>query len=114
SGEGVPDFWPWPDIMAAVGGEPTALSGPAGAGPDAWFSAATAVLATLRAAAARAPVVVVIDDLQWAGAGTVRVLDFAARGLLLGTYRGVEVAAAHPLSSVLPASDVVPLAGLAV
>lgn len=120
SGEGVPDFWPWPDIVAAAGGEPTALSGPAGAGPDAWFSAATAVLATLRAAAARAPVVVVIDDLQWAGAGTVRVLDFAARGLrrhpvlLLGTYRGVEVAAAHPLSSVLPASDVVPLAGLAV
>jgi predicted ATPase len=119
SGEGVPDFWPWPEIVAEAGGEPAALAGPAGSGPDAWFSAATAVVAALRAAAARAPVVVVVDDLQWAGPGTVRVLDFAARGLrrhpvlLLGTYRGVEVAAAHPLSAVLPAAEVVPLAGLA-
>jgi hypothetical protein len=63
SGEGVPDFWPWPEIVAEAGGNPAALAGPAAAGPDAWFSAATAVVAALRAAAARAQVVVVVDDL---------------------------------------------------
>ena len=59
------------------------------------------------AVAARTPVVLVLDDLHWADAGTVGLLRhvarFAARGrlLVLGAYRDVEVGREHPLADVL-------------
>lgn len=69
-----------------------------------------------------APAVVVLDDLQWADAGSVRLLEFVARQiqavplLLLGAYRDVEMDASHPLRHLLtvlpPGADLIPLSGL--
>jgi diguanylate cyclase (GGDEF)-like protein len=53
------------------------------------------------------PIVMVLDDLQWASQATMAVIDAmqtdpALRGLLLvGAYRDGEVDAAHPLTAVM-------------
>src|SRR5215468_3431791 len=66
-----------------------------------------AVAQSLLALASRVPVVLVLDDLHWADAGTVTLLRHVARFvararlLVLGAYRDVEVAAHHPLTEVL-------------
>src|SRR5262245_19742014 len=66
-----------------------------------------AVVQFCLALAARAPTVVVVDDLHWADHGTVAMLRhvarFARRGrlLVLGAYRGVEIDAQHPLHDAL-------------
>lgn len=64
-----------------------------------------ALLDLLRAIASPAcPLVIVLDDLQWAGAAAIRFIDKVLtdndmRGLLLvGAYRDAEVDACHPLS----------------
>src|SRR5262249_20565082 len=57
----------------------------------------------LIATARRAPIVLVVDDLQWADASTIALLRHLARGVpaqhivLLGTYRDSEVDGTHPL-----------------
>jgi DNA-binding SARP family transcriptional activator/class 3 adenylate cyclase len=57
----------------------------------------------------RTPIVVCLDDLQWADHGTLGLLRSFARLagrhplLILGTYRDVEVDADHPLSATLQA-----------
>src|SRR5262249_26142282 len=66
-----------------------------------------AVAQGLLALAARAPTVVVLDDLHWADHGTVAMLRhvarFARRGrlLVLGAYRDVEIDGQHPLRDAL-------------
>ena len=68
-----------------------------------------AVMQFLLALAARAPTVLVLDDLHWADRGTVAMLRhvarFAPRGrlLVLGAYRDVEVDRQHPLRDALGA-----------
>jgi class 3 adenylate cyclase/tetratricopeptide (TPR) repeat protein len=68
-----------------------------------------AVTQFLLAAAQRAPILLVIDDLHWADAGTVAMLRhvarFAPRGriLLVGAYRDVELDRQHPLADALGA-----------
>src|SRR5262249_17182067 len=68
-----------------------------------------AVAQGLLALAARAPTVVVVDDLHWADPGTVAMLRhvarFARRGrlLVLGAYRAVEIDGQHPLRDALGA-----------
>jgi class 3 adenylate cyclase/tetratricopeptide (TPR) repeat protein len=63
----------------------------------------------LIALAARAPLVLVLDDLHWADAASVALLRhvarFAARHplLLLGAYRDVDVTPQHPLADALGA-----------
>jgi predicted ATPase/signal transduction histidine kinase len=53
------------------------------------------------------PLVIVLDDLQWAGVPTIRFIEAVLarddlQGLLVvGAYRDAEVGAAHPLSAVL-------------
>ncbi len=66
------------------------------------------VNAALVSAAQRRPVVVVLDDLHWADAASLRLLEFVAqhtwfeRLLLIGTYRDAEVEAAdHPLHELI-------------
>jgi tetratricopeptide (TPR) repeat protein len=83
-----------------------------------------AVAQGLLGLAARAPTVLVLDDLHWADAGTVALLlhvaRFAprARLLLLGAYRDVEVPPHHPLTEVLstlprePSYELLALRGL--
>ena len=54
-----------------------------------------------------APLLVVIDDLQWADSSSLLLLHYLARGvyrenlLLLGAYRDTDVEEKHPLSPVL-------------
>ena len=116
AGSGVPALWPWPQVLDELGAP--ALPDAASDGDDGWFAAAAQVVGALRRGAADRPVVVVLDDLQWAGGACVRVLDLAARQLrrsrvlLLGTYRDVEVDPDHPLSTVLGAAEIVSLGGL--
>jgi AAA ATPase domain len=82
-----------------------------------------AVVTLLRGAAGVLPLLVVLDDLQWADAGTVRLLRFLvpdlprSRLLVVGAYRDEEVEAPeHPLRGLLgelaTRAELVPLAGL--
>ncbi|MCA1845104.1 MAG: AAA family ATPase, partial [Actinobacteria bacterium] len=63
----------------------------------------------LVASSRRAPIVVCLDDLQWADHGTLGLLRSVARLaarhrlMVLGTYRDVEVDADHPLAATLQA-----------
>jgi len=66
-----------------------------------------AVAAWLAAAAADQPVVLVLDDLQWAAKPTLLLLRHIVRSpdtrqmLILGTYRDTELTHDHPLMEVL-------------
>ena len=66
--------------------------------------------AVLRVVRARgAPLVLFIDNLQWADAGTLRIFEHLARHestapvLLVGAYRSNEVDTGHPLATLLHA-----------
>jgi tetratricopeptide (TPR) repeat protein len=86
------------------------------------FDAVDQFFATL---AARAPVIIVLDDLHWADAGTCAMLRHVARStersgfLILGILRDAEVDADHPLQQVLASLpretgyDAIALGGLA-
>ncbi|WP_084687807.1 helix-turn-helix transcriptional regulator [Paraburkholderia oxyphila] len=60
-----------------------------------------------RLAAAREPLLLIIDNLHWADASSLRLLEFLApeigdnRILLLATYRDIELNRQHPLSDTL-------------
>src|SRR5262245_11183107 len=122
AGAGFPDDWPWPEIASALGDSTATDPAESGAtAPDvAWFGIANTVVRMLRAAAQRSLVVVVLDDLQWAGAGAVRVLDFVVRQLrraavlFVGTYRDIEIDAGHPVTTLLGNADVLRIGGLGV
>ncbi len=68
-----------------------------------------AVVGLLRHVSGERPVVLVLDDLQWADSASLQLLrhllaeDPALRLLVLGTYRDTEVAAGHPLIETLAA-----------
>lgn len=111
---GVPAFWPWPDVVEQLGGPLT----PPGSDPDsAWFACATAVVRAVREVQ---PALLVLDDLQWAGPGALRVLDFVVRRLqrdrvlVLGTYRDTEVDSGHPLTGLAGSAEIVALQGIGV
>ena len=110
-GDGAPPYWPWSQVLQASG-LPAADLGEAGwllqpaAGPaepmsaaaadDAQFRLFEAVARCLGRLAAGRPVLVVLDDLQWADQPSLRLLGFLARALaaepiaLLGAYRDTE------------------------
>lgn len=76
--------------------------------PDAERSALLAGLTHLLTGLSRAtPLVLLLDDLQWADASTVQWLHYLARRLgglpvlIVGTYRGNEVGSDHPLQRLL-------------
>ena len=79
-----------------------------GADPDterlALFDAVTQLLI---AASNEAPVLLVLDDLHWAGKTTLSLLRHLLRGargnrlLVVGTYRDTELARTHPLAETL-------------
>ena len=70
------------------------------------FAAVVGLLATV---SQHQPVVLVLDDLQWADKGSLLLLrhlaaaDQAMRVLVLGTYRDSELSHAHPLLDTLAA-----------
>ncbi|WP_433377860.1 AAA family ATPase [Actinoplanes sp. CA-142083] len=90
-----------PDMGTLLGPVGEAVSDEPGAAPG-RLSAAIAGL--LRAVAAHHPVVLAIDDLQWASSASLRILDGVIScgpipGLLIvATYRDQEVDENHPLA----------------
>ncbi|MDP2291022.1 MAG: AAA family ATPase [Actinomycetota bacterium] len=77
------------------------------AGAAARFELFDAVVDLVERLSAEQPVVLVLEDLQWATAPTVQLLRHlvreakTARVLVLGSYRVDEVGPAHPMSDVL-------------
>jgi DNA-binding CsgD family transcriptional regulator len=134
-GEGAPAFWPWVQVVRAYvqAGDPATLRQDMGAGaadiaqvvpavrerlPDlpspppvepeaARFRLFDSLTGFLRAAAARRPLLLVLDDLHWADAPSLALLRFVGRelegaGLLVvGIYRHTEVDGGHPLLGTL-------------
>jgi hypothetical protein len=127
--DGAPGYWPWVQVLRslkqtageevwaavsrAAGSELSQLLGELGtqrAGQIAGdsFGLHDAVTTLLVTISRRTPLVVILDDLHWADAASVRLLEFVARHawferlLVIGTYRDVEVeAAGHPLGALL-------------
>jgi class 3 adenylate cyclase/tetratricopeptide (TPR) repeat protein len=68
-----------------------------------------AVVSLLDLAASAEPVLIVLDDLQWADTGSLQLLrhlmaaDHAMRVLFVATYRDSELSASHPLTGTLAA-----------
>jgi DNA-binding CsgD family transcriptional regulator/tetratricopeptide (TPR) repeat protein len=77
------------------------------AGPIARTWLVDTVLSSLLAIARRVPTMLVVEDLHWADAGTLGVVDHLVRSagddalVIVGTYRTEEVAAGNPLRSLL-------------
>ena len=121
-GGAAPAFWPWIDILSsiaeahpsAVGGlEPLLRLGPA-AEPDLApvnaFQLFEATAAALAAASRHQPVVVLLDDLQWADVDSLELLSFLVRRLreepvlLVLTVRQLELGRSDAVVHVLAAA----------
>src|SRR3954453_16864963 len=133
--EGAPAYWPWLQMARSFveDGDADHLHELLGAGaadiarvmpelselmPDlepqhslepeqARFRFFDAVTTFMRNVAAEQPLVLLLDDLHWADAPSLRLLQFLARELsdssilVVGTYRDVELGRRHPLSQAL-------------
>ncbi|MGY1773765.1 BTAD domain-containing putative transcriptional regulator [Blastococcus sp. SYSU D00813] len=66
---GAPPYWPWQQVL---GGLP---EGAGGSDPGARFALGLDTARRLRAAAGEAPLLVVLDDLQWADPDSLHVLE---------------------------------------
>ena len=134
-GEGAPIYWPWVQIIRGYVHEqdPNELMSQMGPGAadiaqvvsdvrerlpglpvppqlepeQARFRLFDAVTSFLRNASRKKPLMVVLDDLHWADASSLMLLQFLARELrgtrilLVGTYRDVELGRQHPLERTL-------------
>lgn len=145
-GDGAPGYWPWIQVVRALqrgvpSAEWTDMGTVAGevlgyllgerevlrqssSKDNRGFEVYDVVTTLLTAAAATRPVVVALDDLQWADPASLRLLDFLVRHtaalhriLVLATYRDVEVEVEgyphQPLFSAMVAkATLIPLTGL--
>jgi DNA-binding SARP family transcriptional activator len=136
-GDGAPALWPWAQVVRQLAaglapGQLAAMLGPSAArlgpllpelaGPPpparpppiadlgaARFQLNQAAAGLLRRLAEARPLLVVIDDLNWADVPSLSLLAFLAaelknaRLVVLGTYRDVEVVAGRPLADMLGA-----------
>jgi predicted ATPase len=141
--EGAPGYWPWVQVARRL---PSTTAAPAGGWPAlarllhgagtperseleseaspeaARFQLFDELTSALLAAAEARPVVVVLDDLQWADGASLLLLGFLARRLrdarllVVGTCRDAELEpgdrAASLLAAVAAAGTVLPLAPL--
>jgi DNA-binding winged helix-turn-helix (wHTH) protein/DNA-binding NarL/FixJ family response regulator len=125
---GAPPFWLWTQIVRARGSERLAeRASPlfAGAAPSAEVQFATfdAVVRELVESARARPLVLVLDDLQWADDGSLALLQFLARAIgesaivIVGAYRDTESAERRSPRLIALASEsgsyVIALRGLA-
>ena len=132
-GDQAPAWWPWTqalrvlldrraDLRAHADPPLAAVVPDLGAGPGGTdrLPVFDAVARLLIQAAADGPVVVILDDLQWADRSTVDLMRYLvhrveARGVLLvGAYRPAEVSggAADTLADLAAAAELVTLRGL--
>jgi tetratricopeptide (TPR) repeat protein len=117
--DGAPPFWVWDQLLGQLGAGEALRPGAREADPGlARFLLFEAVAAGVREAAAKRPLLLVVDDLHWADPGSRRLLA-AIRGALatlpvvaLGTYRDTEPAADALCAEVGPDRHVM-LGGLA-
>jgi DNA-binding SARP family transcriptional activator len=72
---GAPPFWTWQQVLGGLPQQATAAEGIGAAAERARFLVALAVADELRSLAASGPLLVVLDDLQWADADSLHVLD---------------------------------------
>ena len=134
-GQGVPPYWPWVQAIRSYvrDQEPENLRSEMGAGaadiaeivsdvkeriPDlepapaldpqaAQFRLFDSVTSFLKSASHSRPLMLVLDDLQWADESSLLLLQFLARELtgsrllVMGTYRDVELSRRHPLAETL-------------
>ncbi len=112
--EGSPPYWPFLQVLRGLAGRPPAeLSGGLGGGDGVSGSAQErfrlfeATAEALVAEAEPTGLLVVLDDLQWADAATVRLLMHLAAGasparlILVATYRDTETVGQEPLRAVI-------------
>lgn len=117
---GAPSYWPWREVLDALGGPPLKDAAASMDGDAARFERHQSVASFLSARAASEPLLVVLDDLHAADLGSLALLRFVARHLhnarllLLGTYRdregGREIVEA--LAGVLREGTTLPLGRL--
>ena len=104
-GDGAPPLWPWVQVLRQLAGSEETLAQfvaeSPGASPAARFAQSEAVANVIKAETMNSPIVVVIDDLQWADSATLRVLTAVAARLrdvgclFVGTYRSDELSVEH-------------------
>src|SRR4029450_12731036 len=135
-GKGAPAFWPWvqairryshnrkanevSDIMGPGAADiaqldseirqrlPAALPTPLTLEPEqARFRLFDSITTFLRNAARSRPILLILDDLQWADEPSLRLLQFLAHEIrdahlmIVGTYRDVALERGHPLARTL-------------
>ncbi len=105
---GASPFLPWRSALREVcPSAAAALTSADGGAADARFRLFEDVVGQLAAQAATTPLLVVLDDLQWADPASVQLLRFLLRSLrscpvvVLGTFRDGEVVAGGPLAAVV-------------
>jgi hypothetical protein len=124
-GEGAPGYWPWVQVMRTLGLDiPWPAAGPGDAAASDRFQLFDEVTSLLLAESRMQPLLVLLDDLQWADQPSLLLLDFLARRLpagavtVVGSYRDAEPApgpAAAPgrsLAALAARTTVLPLTGL--
>jgi DNA-binding CsgD family transcriptional regulator len=107
---GAPPFWPWTQALRGLGDAGRQAEVPDFVESDsARFRFFEAVGVNLRLAAEPNGLLVVLDDLHWADAGSLRLLQVitsdlpGSRVLLVGTYRPPSGNDGGPLAEYLPA-----------
>ena len=106
--EGAPPFWPWSQLLRALGSDVIDVTEAEADREFARFRLFTAVADALRDIAATRPRLLVIDDLHWADPPTVHLLAFLApifadhAIIVVGTYRDSEINGSSDLGAVLP------------
>src|SRR5438876_8365949 len=94
SAAGMPPLWPWRRSLAAIGLELPWREERAAAGPSDRELVAAAIVETVAAAAARQPLLIVLEDMHWSDPVSVLVAQAAA-----------EAVAALPLALLLTCRD---------
>jgi class 3 adenylate cyclase/DNA-binding CsgD family transcriptional regulator len=134
---GAPPYWPWvqiiraalldadPDLLAGLGAAAADIAdivpeirerlpgleppAPLGDPSEARFRMFESIRQFLAGLGGRRTLLMLLDDLHWADAPSLRLLEFLApelarsRILLVGTYRATELSRRHPLSNTLGA-----------
>ena len=122
-GEGAPGYWPWVQVMRMLGldipwpaedrGQPV-RDAPA----SERFRLFDEVTSLLLAESRIQPLLLLLDDLQWADQPSQLLLDFLARRLpagavaVVGGYRDTEPAPGPVLAALAARTTVLPLTGL--